>query len=430
MPKQATPMLGSLLPLNDMLIRYHREVRNARRDGRPVAWVSLGFPVEFLHAMGIVPVYPQLASAIWGQRGRVKRLFDLAEGIGGYSANLCSEMRGSLGIMLAGEDERLRLPEPDFVLACSNVCSTALSFFKSMKSHFGVKGYFIDTPLGREGLTEPGIRYVKRQLVDCFLFLEEATGTKLSSAVLRRTGIRSMEAYKLWVEVHDLCRNVPSPLNALEAFIHMFPITVLRGREETTKYYRILKREIEDRVAKGIGAVPDERVRLLWDFLPIYHKTRFLSGLLARNKACVVVGSYFYPEMLDFYEEFRMGILEEIEEAYEESTISEHARHLCFDIISYGFAKEYTSIQVNQGIEEKAETLARLIREFKVDGFILHAVLSCRPLTLPQFEILRLVEERTGVPGIMIEADSMDPSGFSDGQVTTRLEAFIERLGT
>jgi benzoyl-CoA reductase/2-hydroxyglutaryl-CoA dehydratase subunit BcrC/BadD/HgdB len=44
----------------------------------------------------------------------------------------------------------------------------------------------------------------------------------------------------------------------------------------------------------------------------------------------------------------------------------------------------------------------------------------------------RLQEEvstLTGKPGVVIEADQNDPRAYSDAQVETRLEAFIESMG-
>jgi benzoyl-CoA reductase/2-hydroxyglutaryl-CoA dehydratase subunit BcrC/BadD/HgdB len=36
--------------------------------------------------------------------------------------------------------------------------------------------------------------------------------------------------------------------------------------------------------------------------------------------------------------------------------------------------------------------------------------------------------EMTGKPGVVIEADQNDPRAYSDAQVETRLEAFIESM--
>jgi benzoyl-CoA reductase/2-hydroxyglutaryl-CoA dehydratase subunit BcrC/BadD/HgdB len=39
-----------------------------------------------------------------------------------------------------------------------------------------------------------------------------------------------------------------------------------------------------------------------------------------------------------------------------------------------------------------------------------------------------MLTERTGVPGILIEADMNDERSFSEGPAFTRIEAFIETL--
>ena len=44
------------------------------------------------------------------------------------------------------------------------------------------------------------------------------------------------------------------------------------------------------------------------------------------------------------------------------------------------------------------------------------------------YRIKEELSELTGKPGVVIEADQNDPRVYSDAQVETRLEAFIESM--
>jgi benzoyl-CoA reductase/2-hydroxyglutaryl-CoA dehydratase subunit BcrC/BadD/HgdB len=47
---------------------------------------------------------------------------------------------------------------------------------------------------------------------------------------------------------------------------------------------------------------------------------------------------------------------------------------------------------------------------------------------LGQYDIQRLIKEKVGIPTLMIEADMTDERSFSESQVETRIDAFIEML--
>jgi benzoyl-CoA reductase/2-hydroxyglutaryl-CoA dehydratase subunit BcrC/BadD/HgdB len=72
--------------------------------------------------------------------------------------------------------------------------------------------------------------------------------------------------------------------------------------------------------------------------------------------------------------------------------------------------------------------LARLVREYSVDGFVLHNYRSCRRFCATQYELKEALTAATGVPGVVFDADAFDSRYFSEGQVNTRIEAFMEAL--
>jgi benzoyl-CoA reductase/2-hydroxyglutaryl-CoA dehydratase subunit BcrC/BadD/HgdB len=74
------------------------------------------------------------------------------------------------------------------------------------------------------------------------------------------------------------------------------------------------------------------------------------------------------------------------------------------------------------------ERVLSLIRRFSIDGVIIHSNRSCKPYSLGQYDIQRLIYEKTGVPSLVLEADMTDARVYSDAQAQTRVEAFIETL--
>ena len=91
-------------------------------------------------------------------------------------------------------------------------------------------------------------------------------------------------------------------------------------------------------------------------------------------------------------------------------------------------AVSYLNIYINFGFEERIRYLARLIDEFALTGFIMHSNRSCKPYSVGMYCLREEVSKLTGKPGVIIEADQNDPRVFSDTQVETRLDAFLESM--
>jgi benzoyl-CoA reductase/2-hydroxyglutaryl-CoA dehydratase subunit BcrC/BadD/HgdB len=142
---------------------------------------------------------------------------------------------------------------------------------------------------------------------------------------------------------------------------------------------------------------------------------KYLSKVFTRYKACFVAASFFFPVM----EAENLG--EEVDSR--QSNFSD----LTPDEILQYLAIGYLTLYVNRNVEYKANLFKKIGQAFSIDGFVFHVDRSCKPQSLPQYELRNLMEE-AGSPTLIIDADSMDPRYFSEAQVTTRIEAFMEAL--
>ena len=70
-----------------------------------------------------------------------------------------------------------------------------------------------------------------------------------------------------------------------------------------------------------------------------------------------------------------------------------------------------------------------MAREYAVDGLVIHSARSCKPYSVGQYDIKRLMMDRMDLPSVVIEADITDFRNFSEEQARTRIEAFFETLG-
>ena len=69
-----------------------------------------------------------------------------------------------------------------------------------------------------------------------------------------------------------------------------------------------------------------------------------------------------------------------------------------------------------------------MVDKYSVDGLVIHSNRSCKPYSLGQYDIRRIVQAKRGIPALVIEADMIDARNFSESQITTRIDAFMEVL--
>ena len=212
-----------------------------------------------------------------------------------------------------------------------------------------------------------------------------------------------MAGQRLWQQVLDTTVHRPAPMSAFDAFFHLALIVTLRGTQTVVDYYTELLDEMKTRVATGIAAVPGERYRLLWDNLPVWYRTRWLSDKFAVHSACLVA---------DTYTSSWCGTLRYLDEN---------------DFLG-SMAQGYSRVYINIGTDQMADMVVDMVDKYSVNGLVIHSNRSCKPYSLGQYDIQRIVQEKRGIPSLVIEADMTDSRSFSESQIETRIDAFMEVL--
>jgi len=388
--------------MKEIMTSYYIDAKTAGQTGKKVAWITSGGPVEPLIAMDIIPVYPENHGAMIGASKMGVELCRKAEEMG-YSSDLCSYARSDIGCAPINGGPIGGLPEPDMLVCCNNICGTVLKWYEVQARYFNIPLFILDTPFTHVDFSAEAKKYVKSQILEYIEFLENATGKRFDYDRMQEVGKLSLEGQRLWQAVLDMAVNRPSPLSAFDAFFHLALIVTLRGTRQTVDYYKILLEEMQERVAQQIGAVAEEKYRLLWDNLPIWYRMKWLSEKFASAGACLVA---------DTYTTAWCGSMKYIKE----------------DDFIETMAEGYSRIYLNIGVDQMAEQVIAMAEKYNVDGIVMHSNRSCKPYSFGQYDIQRIVGEKMGIPTLMIEADMVDERSFSESQVETRIEAFIEVL--
>jgi bcr-type benzoyl-CoA reductase subunit B len=381
---------------------YYGGALRAHDEGKFVAYTTAVSPVELFYAHDIIPIYPE-NHAVMCLTGRMMPRLSLEIEKRGYTSHLCAYARSDLGYRALQESPIGGIPDPDFLLACNAQCFTLTKWFQVLSRRYGVPVFVFDTPqyIRKDEARKNIIQYVEHQLAEMIEALEELTGRKFDHDRLREVLGYSAEASKLYKEFLDLASIKPSPISIFDALIHMAITVYLRGTKEAVDYYRLLIEEIkEEKVSKGIGVIPHERFRLYWENLPIWFKFRDHFDFLAAHNAVILTSLYTHAWSYDF-------------------DVSNPIRTL---------AENYTSVFSNVELEERAERALTLFRQYSLNGNIMFLNRSCKAVTFGVFELKDMLTKETGIPALVFESDMGDPRFYSEVQIRTRLEAYLETL--
>jgi benzoyl-CoA reductase/2-hydroxyglutaryl-CoA dehydratase subunit BcrC/BadD/HgdB len=401
-PEKEKRKIKSVKKMKEIMTNYYIEAKTADQAGKKIAWITSGGPVEPLIAMDVIPVYPENHGAMIGASKMGVDLCEKSEEMG-YSRDLCSYARTDIACSPINGGPIGGLPKPDMLICCNNICGTVLKWYEIQARYYDVPLFILDTPFCHTEFSIEAKEYVKKQINEYLKFLEMVCDKQFDYDRMKQVGQLSLNGQRLWQAVLDTTVHQPAPMSAFDAFFHLALIVTLRGTQIVVDYYSSLLDEMRERITSGISAVHNEKYRLLWDNIPIWYRTRWLSEKFASHDACLVA---------DTYTSAWCSSLKYINEGNFLDTM----------------ADGYTKIYLNIGVDKMAEHVIEMIDKYNANGIVMHSNRSCKPYSFGQYDILKIVQEKRDIPALMIEADMVDERSFSESQIETRIDAFMEVL--
>ena len=212
-----------------------------------------------------------------------------------------------------------------------------------------------------------------------------------------------------------LRRAVPSPMVATDFWSIMIPHLYLPEDPEAYAFYQRVYDEVKEKVDKGIGAIPNEKYRMMFSELPPWHSLGFFDEMAERYDIAMVFESWNYHPITPFPEGELDGITDPIE------LIAQ---------LSYRKWTEYNDVAHKYNVEPGFFMAAYLqyAEDYKADGLFAHPLMSCRPATYTLLHTRNVLEEKLKVPGVVVDGDIVDLRVFNEGEAFSKVEAFIETM--
>ena len=237
-----------------LVVKSIEQAIHAKENGNFYAVHSTEFPIELFWPLGITPLLNELYSTIICLVGNGNEPHHSDADDIGFSRGTCLPYRTFYGMAEAG-----KWPVPDFVARCSSQCDPVSKREEMATGCMEIPGFGLDRPF--KILTPQGMDYFAKEHRALVQFLEERTGRVMDYDYLKEVTQLSFRATQVYREINELRGKVPCPLPAEASFAPMAVYGAWAGTQICVDFLEQLRDELQDRVDRGIGAVPDEKFR-------------------------------------------------------------------------------------------------------------------------------------------------------------------------
>ncbi len=355
-----------------------------------VAWCGVLAPFDLLNALGVTSCYVEFVGGVLASTGMIEGFLGAAEQQG-LTTDSCGYHRA-----VFGATEQGMMPEPDFLIATSAPCSGGVATLEHLSRQFGKDLFMLHIPQRNDAA---GVAYLAGQLREMVAFVVAHTGRPLDQDRLREAIALSNQTRELLVETYRLAEAVPSPLAGRDLDSYGIVLSLLFGTQAAVEVARDFRDTLAARVQAGQAGVPGERVRLMW----LQNRVQFKNQLVAL-----------------------------LEKELQVSLVNDELNDVTWDPIDPddpypGMARRAISLPLNGAVDHRIAHLQDLARRYQVHGAINPCHWGCRQGSGSRGLIHEGLKQ-VGVPVLNLEVDCVDPRNFAEGQLRTRLQAFVEML--
>lgn len=399
-PEEQNPVLEGFLELVE---ETDRKTLKCLNEGLPMVISWYGNANEIIHAMGIHTqgVVFDVQFHMYLTDPPMKDWYAMdALGLN----DVCSLIQIGTYCQRAG-----LLVKPGAVIAMMEPCDAQPLLHDSFRMHGwdDIPYFYMDYPYGSE---EEDWDYFTDEIKRLIAFLEKTfPGYMLDWDRLKEIVEETNKQYALWEELGQLMRTVPAPMPS--AFTPGWPLTQhhAQGDPRATKVFQMMVAGAEQAVKEGRGAVPNEKIRILWgDLNPNWDKQ--ICPWMAEKYGAVIVQSF-----------------EGYAKPYEPVDTSSHEAML------RGLAKrainQVPMIRQARGtVDTLLEDIETIVRDYSCNCVFMPCHMGHKDVSGTRQFVKNLCDE-LGVPVLFMEVSLMDERYFPIDQLKRKISDFFEATG-
>ncbi len=356
-------------------------------DKIKVGTMCIQVPYEIIYALDAIPI-------------RLCNGFYTDDEIGSdlLPAKSCPLVKATVGQFLSQNFS----DKPDIIVAPTTCDQKSKS--SSIIEGMGYKVFDMEFPRTKE--SEESREYWRRSVRKLTKELSRDLGKRLSRKKLKQTIIKIGYAQNLYHKLTLLRKNSNSPILGKDMFVVTNAFFFDRIDSWIVAVDKLLK-ECEQRVKDGVNTSGKRSPRVVYTGSPPVFPNLKIPLLVELSDAIIVAdetcsSNRMFNDMVSVDEWFLYDMVDAISDRYLKG---------CTCPI---FTKN----------NDRIRRIIDLVKEYNAEGVVYQAFAGCQVYEMEQRSVLEAME-REGIPILYIESD-YSPSHL--GQLTTRIEAFVESL--
>ena len=368
----------------------------AKKEGKPVAWVSSNFPVEIPETLGLATAYPENQAAGIAARGAGERMCEVAEA-DGYSNDICAYARISMAYAKLKECPEQDVAMPDVLLCCNNICNCMIKWYENLAIELNIPMILLDIPFNPDyEVSQAEIDYVSAQFWDAVHTLENLFDLKWSDERFKEVTGFSCRSSRAWLDATAQAKYTPSPFNGFDLLNHMAVMVTARGKEAAGEAMEQLLKEYKENHENGTSTYRgEEKYRVMFEGIACWPYLRATSHGLRDRGINMVTTIYADAFGFDYH-------------SFDEMIAT------------------YCSVPNAINLEKSRDKRIKLCKDNNVEGLLVHTNRSCKLWSGFMSEMSRQIGEACGIPVTSFDGDQADPRNFSEAQYDTRVQGLME----
>lgn len=368
----------------------------AKKEGKPVAWVSSNFPVEIPETLGLATAYPENQAAGIAARGAGERMCEVAEA-DGYSNDICAYARISMAYAKLKECPEQDVAMPDVLLCCNNICNCMIKWYENLAIELNIPMILLDIPFNPDyEVSQAEIDYVSAQFWDAVHTLENLFDLKWSDERFKEVTGFSCRSSRAWLDATAQAKYTPSPFNGFDLLNHMAVMVTARGKEAAGEAMEQLLKEYRENHENGTSTYRgEEKYRVMFEGIACWPYLRATSHGLRDRGINMVTTIYADAFGFDYH-------------SFDEMIAA------------------YCSVPNAINLEKSRDKRIKLCKDNNVEGLLVHTNRSCKLWSGFMSEMSRQIGEACGIPVTSFDGDQADPRNFSEAQYDTRVQGLME----
>lgn len=366
--------------LEDMMMGL--VAKSLSREDRYV-WGNIFAPCEIIHSMGLNTLSIECLACYLSGFHLEDFFIDFSQSIG-LAPTLCSYHKTFVGAVESGV-----IPTPAYAVTTSLSCDGNLNTFRFLEKKNQVPFTLLDVPYDND---PESVDYLAGQMKDMVVEMERHLGRKLELDKLKETLHIENETRRELLRFYHLAQKHYYPGQIISQLYLMMGTHLLMGTREFLELVQFMNQDIQ--------TYPDfTGKRILWvHLLPFYQES---------------LNQYFSCS-----EKYQILATDIVLDSAKELDPEDPFRALAGKLLDNVFNGSY---------RRKAEIIGAIADDLKPDGVIHFCHWGCKQADGGSVLLKDAMKERN-IPMLILDGDGIDKRNSHDGQIKTRLEAFLEMI--